>query len=151
LQEVKKVLLAQKGFTFIEMLMVLLIFSVLLSFTAFSTASLKEHAEKNFFISQLQSDLYLIQSQSFFSQSSITLVFYPSSNKYVAKDFYGKTLVSRELPPGIQISELNRLNEIMFNPSGNTNRFGPVYFNSEDSIIKLSFQIGQGRFYVQEF
>jgi competence protein ComGD len=151
LQEVKKVLLAQKGFTFIEMLMVLLIFSVLLSFTAFSTAPLKEHAEKNFFISQLQSDLYLIQSQSFFSQSSITLVFYPYSNKYVAKDFYGKTLVSRELPHGIKISELNRLNEIMFNPSGNTNRFGPVYFNSEDSIIKLSFQIGQGRFYVQEF
>ncbi|MEL3974069.1 competence type IV pilus minor pilin ComGD [Rossellomorea oryzaecorticis] len=151
MQEIKRGLLAQKGFTFIEMLMVLLIFSVLLSFAAFSSEPMKEHAEKTFFISQLHSDLYLIQSQSFFTQNSITLVFYPSSNKYVAKDFYGMTLVSRELPPGIQISEINRWNEIIFNPTGNTNRFGPVYFNSEDSTIKLSFQIGQGRFYVQEF
>ncbi|MCA1054809.1 prepilin-type N-terminal cleavage/methylation domain-containing protein [Rossellomorea aquimaris] len=141
----------QGGYTFIEMLLVLLIVTVLLSFTAFSTAPLKAHTEKNHFISQLQSDLYLIQSQSFFSQSSTTLLFYPYANKYVAKDYFGNTLVSRTLPHGIHISENNNLDEIIFNPSGNTNRFGSVYFSNGDTTIKLSFQIGQGRFYVQEF
>jgi competence protein ComGD len=141
----------QEGYTFIEMLLVLLIVTVLLAFAAFSTGPLKAHTEKNYFISQLQSDLYLIQSQSFFSQSSMTLLFYPYANKYVAKDYFGHTLVSRTLPPGIKISENNNLNEIIFNQSGNTNRFGPVYFNDGDTTIKLSFQIGQGRFYVQEF
>jgi competence protein ComGD len=141
----------QGGYTFIEMLIVLLILTVLLSFAAFSAAPLKEHTEKNFFISQLQSDLYLIQSQSYFSQSSTTLLFYPYANKYVAKDYFGNTLVSRSLPAGVTISENNKLNEIIYNPSGNTNRFGPVYFNAGETTIKLSFQIGQGRFYVQEF
>ncbi|WP_171910694.1 competence type IV pilus minor pilin ComGD [Rossellomorea aquimaris] len=141
----------QGGYTFIEMLLVILILTVLLSFAAFSTAPLKEHTGKKFFISQLQSDLYLIQSQSFFSQSSMTLLFYPDANKYVAKDYYGNTMITRALPPGIKFSKSNNLNEIIFTASGNTNRFGPVYFNSGSTTIKLSFQIGQGRFYVQEF
>jgi competence protein ComGD len=147
---IKQYLHRQNGYSFIEMFLVLLIFSSLLTFAAFSTEPLKVQTEKSLFLSQLQSDLYLIQSHSIFSQSSLTLVFYPYANKYVAKDYYGTTLVSRELPDGIKLSELNRLNEIVFNSSGNTNRFGPVYFNSDDSTIKLTFQIGQGRFYVQE-
>ncbi|XXM73760.1 competence type IV pilus minor pilin ComGD [Lysinibacillus sphaericus] len=141
----------QGGYTFIEMFLVLLILTILISFAAFSNDPLKEHAEKSFFISQLQSDLYLIQSQSFFSQSSTTLLFYPTANKYAAKDYHGNTLFTRTLPLGINISKSNNLNEIIFTASGNTNRFGPVYFNSGSTTIKLSFQIGQGRFYVQEF
>jgi competence protein ComGD len=147
---INKHLHTQSGFTFIEMFLVFLIFSTLMTFAAFSAEPLKNQTEKSLFISQLQSDLYLIQSHSIFSQSSLTLVFYPYANKYVAKDYYGKTLVSREFPDGIKLSELNRLNEIVFNPSGNTNRFGQVYFNCDESTIKLTFQIGQGRFYVQE-
>jgi competence protein ComGD len=141
----------QEGYTFVEMLLVLLILTVLLSIAAFSTEPLKENTEKNIFISQLQSDLYLIQSHSLFLQSATTLLFYPTSNKYVAKDYHGNTLFTRTLPSGIKISKSNNLNEIVFTPSGNTNRFGPVYFNDGGTTIKLSFQIGQGRFYVQEF
>ncbi|NQD66741.1 hypothetical protein HP456_12505 [Bacillus haikouensis] len=147
---INKLLYTQSGYSFIEMFLVLLIFSTLVTFAAYSTEPLKDQNEKRLFISQLQSDLYWIQSHSIFSQSSLTLVFYPYANKYIAKDYYGTTLVSRELPDSIKLSELNRLNEIVFNSSGNTNRFGPVYFNSKDSTIKLTFQIGQGRFYVQE-
>ncbi|MGR3765004.1 competence type IV pilus minor pilin ComGD [Rossellomorea sp. NS-SX7] len=150
MQGIKKHLQEQKGFTFIEMMIVLLVFSILVTFAAFSIEPLKKQTKKSLFISQLQADLYLIQSHSIFSQSSLTLVFYPYANKYVAKDYYGTTLVSRQLPAGIELSELNTLNEIVFNAWGNTNRFGAVYFNSESSTIKLSFQIGQGRFYVQE-
>ncbi len=132
------------------MLVVLLIFTFLLSWTVFSLLPLKANSEKSTFISQLQSDLYYIQSESISNQSAITLTFYPISNKYIAKSLTGKIIVSRNLPPSIKLINTNTLNEIVFNQFGNTNRFGTVSFKMEAAFIQLTFQIGQGRFYVQE-
>ncbi len=132
------------------MLVVLLIFTFLLSWTVFSLLPLKANSEKSIFIAQLQSDLYHIQSESISNQAAIKLTFYPISNKYIAKSLTGKTIMSRNIPPSIQLINTNTLNEIVFNQLGNTNRFGTVSFKTEDEFIQLTFQIGQGRFYVQE-
>ncbi|MDX8344799.1 competence type IV pilus minor pilin ComGD [Rossellomorea sp. YZS02] len=142
---------AEAGYTLIEMLIVLMIFTILLSWVGFSVLPLKSHTEKELFISQLESDLYQIQSYSINHQSLIFLTFYPLTNKYVAKTEARQTVVSRELPAGIEIAARNSLEEITFYPDGNTNRFGSVNFKTEHETLYLMFQIGQGRFYVQEF
>ncbi|PFG05730.1 hypothetical protein ATG71_2569 [Bacillus sp. es.034] len=133
------------------MLVVLLIFTILLSWVGFSIVPLKDHTEKELFISQLESDLYQIQSYSINHQTPLFLTFYPFTNKYVAKTDARKTIVSRELPAGIVINSTNSLEEITFYPDGNTNRFGRVNFKMGDVTMFLMFQIGQGRFYVQEY
>jgi competence protein ComGD len=133
------------------MLVVLLIFTILLSWVGFSIVPLKDHTEKELFISQLESDLYQIQSYSINHQTPLFLTFYPFTNKYVAKTDARKTIVSRELPAGIVINSTNSLEEITFFPDGNTNRFGRVNFKMGDVTMFLMFQIGQGRFYVQEY
>ena len=133
------------------MLIVLLIFTILLSWVGFSIVPLKDHTEKELFISQLESDLYQIQSYSINHQTPLFLTFYPFTNKYVAKTDARQTIVSRELPAGIQINSTNSLEEITFYPNGNTNRFGRVNFKMGDLNMYLMFQIGQGRFYVQEY
>jgi competence protein ComGD len=140
----------ESGYTLIEMLFVLLIFTTLLSWVSFSILPMKEHNEKDLFLSQLQSDLYQIQSYSISHQAPIILTFYPLSNKYVAKTITRQTVVSRELSSSIHISS-NSLEDITFFPNGNTNRFGKVNFMMGDTILQLMFQIGQGRFYVQEY
>lgn len=133
------------------MLIVLLIFTILLSWVGFSIAPLKDHTEKELFISQLESDLYQIQSYSINHQVPTLLIFYPYTNKYVAKTGASQTIVSRKLPSGIQIALTNSLEEITFYPDGNTNQFGRVNFKMGDVNMYLMFQIGQGRFYVQEY
>ncbi|UXH44475.1 competence type IV pilus minor pilin ComGD [Rossellomorea vietnamensis] len=133
------------------MLIALLIFTILLSWVGFSIIPLKDHTEKELFISQLESDLYQIQSYSINHQTPLFLTFYPFTNKYVAKTDARQTIVSRELPAGIVINSTNSLEEITFYPDGNTNRFGRVNFKMGDVTLFLMFQIGQGRFYVQEY
>jgi competence protein ComGD len=133
------------------MLIVLLIFTTLLSWVGFSIAPLKGKTEKELFISQVESDLYQIQSYSINHQTPIFLTFYPFTNKYVAKTGARQTIVSREIPASIQITSTNSLEEITFYPDGNTNQFGRVNFKMGDVSMYLMFQIGQGRFYVQEY
>jgi competence protein ComGD len=142
---------AEAGYTLIEMLIVLLIFTTLLSWVVFSISPLKGHMEKNLFLSQLESDLYQIQSYSIDHQAPIFLTFYPVTNKYVAKTEARQTIVSRELPAAIQVASSNSLEDITFYPDGNTNQFGRVNFKMGDVTMYLMFQIGQGRFYVQEY
>ncbi|MCA1058140.1 prepilin-type N-terminal cleavage/methylation domain-containing protein [Rossellomorea aquimaris] len=141
----------EAGYTLIEMLIVLFIFTILLSWVGFSVLPLKSHIEKDLFISQLESDLYQIQSYSIHHQTPIFLTFYPFTNKYVAKTGERQTIVSRDLPVGIQMISNNSLEEITFYPNGNTSRFGRVNFQMGDITMHLIFQIGQGRFYVQEY
>lgn len=129
----------------------LLIFTTLLAWVSFSVIPLKQSVDKDLFLSQLQSDLYQIQSYSIRHQSPVILTFYPLSNKYVAKGVTRQTILSRELSPTIQITSSNSLEDITFYPDGNTNRFGKVSFKVGESILQLMFQIGQGRFYVQEY
>ncbi|MGM0853064.1 MAG: competence type IV pilus minor pilin ComGD [Bacillota bacterium] len=141
----------EAGYTLIEILFVLLIFTTLLSWVSFSILPMKEHNEKDLFLSQLQSDLYQIQSHSIRHQVPITVTFYPITNKYVAKTTTRQTIVSREISSSIQITSINSLEDITFYPNGNTNRFGKLNFKMGDTMIQLTFQIGQGRFYVQEY
>lgn len=133
------------------MLIVLLIFTTLLSWVAFTLIPLKEHNEKELFISQLLSDLYQIQSYSISHETQIFVTFYPITNKYVAKTETRQTIVSRELSPAVQLTSINSLEEITFHPNGNTHQFGRVNFKMGETNIQLMFQIGQGRFYVQEY
>ncbi|MGM0864559.1 MAG: competence type IV pilus minor pilin ComGD [Bacillota bacterium] len=141
----------EEGYTLIEMLVVVLIFTTLMSWVSFSILPMKEVNEKDIFLSQLQSDLYQIQSYSLRHQVPITVTFYPITNKYVAKTATRQTIVSREISSSIQITSINSLSDITFYPDGNTNRFGKLNFKMGDTMIQLMFQIGQGRFYVQEY
>ncbi|MCA1063372.1 competence type IV pilus minor pilin ComGD [Rossellomorea sp. AcN35-11] len=141
---------AEAGYTLMEMLVVILIFMTLLSWASFSILPMKEQNDQDLFLSQLQSDLYHIQSHSISHETPVTLTFYPSSNKYVARTITRQTVLIRELSPLIKIST-NSLIDITFFPNGNTNRFGKVNFKMGDTILQLMFQIGQGRFYVQEY
>ncbi|BCB04718.1 competence type IV pilus minor pilin ComGD [Bacillus sp. KH172YL63] len=138
------------GYTLIEMMIVLLVVSTLLWWVTFSAVPMRDSVAKDLFLTQLQSDLYQIQSYSIRHQSQVILTFYPLSNKYVAREVTRKTILTRQLSAGIKISSSSNLEDITFYPDGNTNRFGKVNFKAGDGILQLMFQIGQGRFYVQE-
>jgi competence protein ComGD len=140
---------AQSGNTMLEMLLVLAISITLLFLSSISILPLQETLTKKNFISLLKADLYYLQSYALNKNERVMLQFYPYEAKYSAKVIGGKNLLVRNLPEGISQTS-NSLNSITFYPNGNTDRFGSIYFMSGEDQIKVSFQIGQGRFYVQE-
>jgi competence protein ComGD len=139
----------QGGYTLVEMMIVLLISMTLLFFASFSISPFHNSLIKSSFISQLKADLYFLQSYAINKKEMVTLQFYPFIGKYSGSVKGGETLLERELPEGV--SQLpNSMNSITFYPNGNTDRFGSINYFAGDDVIKLSFQIGQGRFHVEE-
>jgi competence protein ComGD len=139
----------QKGYTLIEMMIVLLISMILLFFATFSISPLHKSLIKSSFISQMKADLYYLQSYAINKKERVILQFYPFGGKYSGRVMGGEGLLVRNLPEGVsQIP--NSLKSITFYPNGNTSSFGSIYYTAGDDVIKLSFQIGQGRFNVEE-
>ncbi|WP_168413128.1 competence type IV pilus minor pilin ComGD [Bacillus salacetis] len=140
---------AQSGYTMLEMLIVLSISITLLFISSLSILPFYEHLTKKNFISLFKADLYYLQSYAINKKERVELRFYPYEAKYSGKVMGGENLVVRSLPDGIS-QRPSSLNSITFYPNGNTDRFGIIYFKAGEDEIKVSFQIGQGRFHVQE-
>jgi competence protein ComGD len=140
----------QRGYTILEMLLVLSISITLLFFTSFSLLPFQESLTKQSFISLLKADLYYLQGYAINKKEKVKLQFYPYGNKYSGSVIGGESLLVRSLPEGISQIPHSSINSITFYPNGNTDRFGTIYYMAGEEQIKVSFQIGQGRFYVQE-
>ncbi|WP_456274058.1 competence type IV pilus minor pilin ComGD [Bacillus sp. AK031] len=142
--------LGQRGYTLVEMMIVMLIFMTLLFFASFSISPLHQSLIKSSFISQMKADLYYLQSYAINKKERVIVQFYPFGGKYSGRVVGGEGLLVRNLPEGVsQIP--NSLKSITFYPNGNTSSFGNIYYTAGgEDVIKLSFQIGQGRFNVEE-
>lgn len=141
---------SQNGYTLIEMLLVLFISSTLLFFTSFCIYPLHESLMKSSFISLMESDLYYLHSYAINKKETVILQLYPYGDKYSGRVLGGESLFVRNLPHGISQIPNSSLSSITFYPNGNTNKFGTVYYTAGENLIKVSFQIGQGRFNVEE-
>ncbi|WP_421379573.1 competence type IV pilus minor pilin ComGD [Bacillus salacetis] len=145
-----KLIKNKKGHSIIEMLLVLAITIILLFFTSFSILPLQESLTKKNFISLLKADLYYLQSYAINKKEKVVLQFFPYGSKYSASVSGGESLLVRPLPDGISQIPHSSINSITFYPNGNTDRFGTISYVAGGKLIKVSFHIGQGRFYVQE-
>ncbi|WP_409251340.1 competence type IV pilus minor pilin ComGD [Bacillus sp. SCS-153A] len=140
----------QNGYTMLEMLLVLSISITLLFFASFSLLPFYEKLTRMNFTSLLKSDLYYLQSYAINKREEVILQFYPYGGKYTGRVRGGESLFVRNLPEGISQIPNTSLSSITFYPNGNTNRFGTIYYMDGEEQIKVTFQIGQGRFNVQE-
>jgi competence protein ComGD len=139
----------EKGYTLVEMLLVLFMTGILLTWVVFSVNPTKVSTDEKVFVSQLQSDLAYVQSYAFRYQIPVRLTFYPENGSYIAKNVLNETLFNRKLQEGFEIKS-STLYDITFYPNGNTNRFGSINFARGGTKYQLTFQIGQGRYYVQK-
>jgi competence protein ComGD len=145
-----KVAKNQRGYTILEMLLVLSISITLLLFTSFSIFPFQKSLTKKNFISLLKADLYYLQSYAINKKEKVVLQFYPYGGRYSGREIGGENLLLRTLPDGISQIPHSSISSITFYPNGNTDRFGTIYYMAGEEQIKVSFQIGQGRFYVQQ-
>jgi competence protein ComGD len=142
-------LLNQKGFTLIESLIVLSIFLIISSITAFSIKPQFHSVNDKAFITQLKADLYYGQQFAIANQMDVKVIFYEHEHMY-ALIAGSNRIVERTHSPKIRVSQGTIQLYFKFNPNGNVDRFGSLFIRTEQKLYRLTLLIGKGRFYVVE-
>jgi competence protein ComGD len=142
---------SQKGFSLVESLLVLSIFMIISSITAFSLQPHHSVIEDEAFLSQLQADLLYGQQFAISHQHEVSVVFIPGQYKY-------EMFIRTELPPIVErhystsfyLTEGSIPLYFKFLTDGNVNKFGSFYIQTKDKSYRLTLLIGKGRFYVTD-
>lgn len=139
----------QKGFTLIESLVVLSIFLIISSITAFSIKPQYYSAVDKAFISQLKADLYYGQQYAIANHMEVNVIFYEHEHMYTIVAG-SKQLVERYHSPTITVTQGTIQLAFKFNWNGNVDKFGTLYIRTKQKNYRLTLLIGKGRFYVME-
>ncbi|MGM9987115.1 MAG: competence type IV pilus minor pilin ComGD [Bacillaceae bacterium] len=142
----------EKGFTLVEMLVVLSIVALCCTIPAALFVKRLGDVKLEQFLEQLEGDIYYIQQLSMSSQSVTTITF--DTNKHVYK-ITGRRqyrpLEQKAYPKEIRVLAGTLPSaEIKFLSTGNISQVGTMEFWYGKRKVKMTFQMGKGRFYVHE-
>ncbi|WP_244658419.1 competence type IV pilus minor pilin ComGD [Priestia megaterium] len=143
------VLLKQKGFTLIEMLMVLFIVQVMMFSIIVAIRPLVEYYKITLFLRQLQSDTFYVQQTAMNRESPIKINFAPKGAEYIVSDSRA-VLYKRAYDSTIQITFGSGNSTIQYNKNGNISQAKTIFISNQKFKYKVTFQIGRGRFYVDK-
>ncbi|WP_042145915.1 competence type IV pilus minor pilin ComGD [Paucisalibacillus sp. EB02] len=138
----------QQGFSLIEVLVVLSLFTILLTLTLPISYSLLEKKTEEKVLEMFQYDILFLQNQSIANgrEDYLRMVF--SKNGYTLTDT-NKELLTRMLPKGWEI-DTRTLNYISFKHGGTTRYSGTIEIISPNNRYTLTFPIGKGRGYIEK-
>ncbi|MGY2609842.1 comG operon protein ComGD [Bacillus pretiosus] len=141
----------QKGFTLLEMLLVLFAISVLSMVTYFNVHSLHEKQKVEQFLRQFSNDILYMQQLAINRQKHYTLRWYKDKHMYYIGELSTNlTIIKREYDSDIQIDLNTFPNPMTYNPSGNINRGGTILLSYRSYKYEIVFQLGRGRFTYRE-
>jgi competence protein ComGD len=141
----------QAGFTLIESLLVLSIFMIISSVTAFSLKPQYFMIDDSVFLTQLQADLLYAQQYAIAHQSEIFVRFTEDQFEYSIYYRYDLPhVVERSYSTNIKVYGGSLPLTFKFLPDGNVSKFGSFYIKTSDKSYRVTFLIGKGRFYVTQ-
>ncbi|MGE6311658.1 competence type IV pilus minor pilin ComGD [Bacillus cereus] len=141
----------QKGFTLLEMLLVLFAISVLSVVTHFNVTSLHEKQRAEQFLKQFSNDILYMQQLAIKRQKHYTLRWFKEKHMYyISESETGFLIAKREYDKDVQIDLHTFPNPMTYNPSGNINRGGTILLFYRGYKYEIVFQLGRGRFTYRE-
>ncbi|MBP1950358.1 competence type IV pilus minor pilin ComGD [Virgibacillus litoralis] len=138
---------SKNGFTLIEVLFVLAIWSVILLISAPLHFSILEKQEEDKFMDTLEMDLLYMQSKSYGSRNYFRLTITDNKSYTIAKNSNRVNLVERRIPKGWEIDYLN-LPVISFNYRGTIIDPGSFMIQTKNNNYKVTCPLGKGRCYI---
>lgn len=142
----------ESGFTLLEMMIVLAIFMVCLAAALIPLRSIADDVNDRQFFQQVERDLFEAQAYAIAKKVNVVVHFFEDErNDYhiYTLEQPRKMIAKREIPNRF-IHDERSIGSFTFLRTGTTNRFGSIYFTSEEKSTRLVFQIGRGRFYFVE-
>lgn len=139
----------EKGFTLIEVLLVLSVLAVLTSLSILHLKPLNEKKTIDFFFEQLQNDLFYAQQYAISHNETVKVVFQDTKPQYSTVIGGINSIVQlREFDKAIKIQFATLGSTLYFNSSGNINKSGTMLVIYKKTTYRVTFLLGKGRFYV---
>ncbi|MEG0260321.1 MAG: competence type IV pilus minor pilin ComGD [Lysinibacillus sp.] len=140
----------EKGFTLIEMLLVLFVVMSLTGIVMKLTIKTAEDKEMERFLTQLQLDIQYIQIDAMQRDTSLFIKFEEVPESYVVKKDFKTVLYRRLLPKNVTFARTSTLKTIHFTPTGNVRQFGSLIFITPKGNKRVTINIGKGRMRIDE-
>ncbi|UOR12322.1 competence type IV pilus minor pilin ComGD [Halobacillus amylolyticus] len=141
----------QGGYTFTEVIIVLVAFSVLLMMAAPLHSEVVTSVKITHYIEQLENDLLLAQQLSMQHESHYWVMIRPENNDYYLYDYSSrKTVFHRKFPETWSIHLSTLQSPIRFNNSGTIQNPGTMILKTTESSYKITFPFGKSRVTIHE-
>jgi competence protein ComGD len=142
---------SEKGFTLVESLLVLSIFLIISSITAFSVKPQYEMTLCDSFLTQFRADILIAQQYAISHQKEVIVNIVSDEHYYYVRDRYDLPFViNREYSGKILIATGSLPLYFKFLPDGNPSKFGSLQIQCGKKEFRMTFLLGMGRFYVIE-
>lgn len=150
LQRNRKMSLDQKGYSLIELLLVLAIVLVISSSTLYVKNRYVEKHTFDLFYNQLKLDAMHIQLKATEEQRYMKLIFDAGGTRYIGRKSLYEPLFERKLPLGYALSSSSTLKELAYLPNGTIEKFGTISFVTPGGIKIVRIYIGKGRMILEQ-
>ncbi|MCE7794295.1 prepilin-type N-terminal cleavage/methylation domain-containing protein [Salipaludibacillus sp. CUR1] len=138
---------SSKGYSYIELMITLLVLSIVLMISIPSFQTSAEKMEYRHFLKDLEQDLYYYQMYAISNGRSVRVIFSASKPSYVVLEGV-KVIHEREGPQGVEfVPGTLALNELRFLPSGGVQKSGTIRISHGEERCWLVFHFLRGRFY----
>ncbi|WP_164462205.1 competence type IV pilus minor pilin ComGD [Bacillus sp. FJAT-42376] len=143
----------KNGFTLIEALLVLSIFTVLSLTALLHFQPVQEELLAEHFFEQFQKDILFAQQHAVMTRIPCTLIFNQDETGYRIRHGRAaetKDLLSRKLPEGMKIVMESLGLKVTFLTNGNISDSGTVGIMYRKQAYRVTFYLGKGRFVVKK-
>ncbi|MBM7552303.1 competence type IV pilus minor pilin ComGD [Thalassobacillus pellis] len=139
------------GFTLIEAILVLSIWSVLLLILIPVQHSIMEKKELKQFLHQLEDDVLLAQKLTMHDNRMYEFYILPSMDNYYLYDPLNQTkLLEARIPAHINLRLMTLRSPIRFSFDGTIKTPGIMEIRTDTTTYRIVFPFGKGRFYINE-
>ncbi|WLR49766.1 competence type IV pilus minor pilin ComGD [Bacillus tianshenii] len=140
----------QRGFTLIEMIIVLSVLTTVTFVSLIYFEPVFEQKRHEFFLEQLQRDFLYAQSYAINNNTDVFIHIVPYEHRYIVKEGLTNKILTRDYAENIEISRGTLGYMIKFLPSGNARKSGALYIKLGDEHYNLIVLLGKGRLYVKK-
>lgn len=145
-----KSLFQEKGFTLIEQLLIVMIFSILLSIIGGKVPKILESAEAKKQVNLLKQDLQLASYTAFIKKTRVTVEFHPTNVSYQVIEQNSEQIIASNPHKKGTIKQFTFQKGLHFNKNGHPNSGGSLIVQFGSQIYKLTIYLGSGRIHVQQ-
>lgn len=140
----------ERGFTLIEMLLVLVIVGVIVSAVLpLSVEQIQRHMHKKT-MNQIELAIRMAQTMAMEEQTTVFCEVFRETRFVIKKSIVGEPIYEQNLPEGLQMEITTARGRIQFQPSGNVTQIGRLRFYTESEEVYYTINLGKGRFLLHE-
>ncbi|WP_096434683.1 competence type IV pilus minor pilin ComGD [Alteribacter populi] len=139
----------EKGYTLIEILVVVSLLSILLLIAVPQLKQENVFEEVEGFFTTLEKDLYNAQMKAITDGAAVFFIFDPIDHSYTIRQGL-TTIEKRQFPIGLELRGTSLgYSNLRFLASGNIRQSGTFTFLYEEHLFRLVFVFMRGRFYIE--